>query len=59
MQKFFQRGFIKMVTLLEFVHRMNSETVDALDNFALDSTECRKRRPQRQDGGCGTKSELV
>ena len=48
-----------MVTLYEFLHRMNSETVDALDNFVLDSTECRKSRLQRQDGGCGTMSELV
>ena len=48
-----------MVTLYEFVHRMNSETVDALDNFALDSTGCKKSRLQGQDGGCGTKSELV
>ena len=47
-----------MVTLYEFVHRMNSEKVDALDNFVLDSTECRNSRPKRQDGGCETKSEL-
>ena len=37
---------------------MNSEKVDALDNFVLDSTECRNSRPKRQDGGCETKSEL-